>query len=272
MVEFLVQSGLDVKQQTSKKERTVLGFAATETHLNVVDYLLNTNTVEDILSLGADPIVMVGFGGSVEIFNRLVIVGFDPLQRNKNGQTTVHMALAFGKEELAFYIMKHFPSLISMTIQYGWSTLHCAAEGGSITLLQHLINIGLDTRYVDEDGETILHTACFAGKRDAVMFLTQHHMYLIHIKANDGRTALHHASEGGSVDVFKHLVTAGLNTHDCDNNMHNLLHYACCDRNHEMTENLLQQYSDHMIQQDEDGCILSTLQHGMVMRPSSASS
>ena len=107
MVEFLVHSGLDIKQRTSEQEETVLGLAAAKAHLNVVDYLLKTNTADDIISLGADPIVMAGAGGSVEIFNKLVNVGFDPMQINKYGQTTLHMTLAFGKEEFAFYIMKH---------------------------------------------------------------------------------------------------------------------------------------------------------------------
>ena len=72
LVEFLVQSGTDLKQRTSEHEITVLGFAASNAHHNVVDYLLNTNTVDDILSLGPDPIVMAGAGGSVEIFSKLV--------------------------------------------------------------------------------------------------------------------------------------------------------------------------------------------------------
>ena len=106
----------------------------------------------------------------------------------------------------------------------------------------------MDTRCVDHDGETILHRACLFGQMDAVMYLTQHHNYLLHSKNNSGRTALHHASNGGNVDIFKHLVTAGLDVHGHNDNMNNMLHYACCDRNHDMIEYLLQHYSDHMIQ------------------------
>ena len=248
MVEFLIHSELDVKQRTSEQERTVLGFAAVNTHTNVVDYLLHTNTTDDILSLGADPIVMTGAGGSVEIFNKLVNVGFNPLTKIKTGQTTLHMALMTGKIELAFYIMKHYPALIHMTGQYDRSSLHFAAEGGSVTLLRHLIEIGLDTQYVDEDGCTILQIACLFGQDDAVMYLTQHHKYLLHIKNKNGRTALHCASEGGNVDIFKHLVNAGLDVHDRDNNSGNMLHCACLRRNNEMIEYLLHHYSDDMIQ------------------------
>ena len=248
MLEFFTQYGLDVKQRTSEEERTVLGFAASNANLNVVDYLLNTNTADDILSLGADPIVMAGAGGSVEIFNKLVNVGFDPLQRSKYRQTTLHLALKSGKEELAFYIMKQYPTLIHMTGQYDRSVLHYAAAGGSVTLLRHLIDIGLDTRYVDEESLTILHVACLDGKRDVVMYLTEHHGYFLHIKSNSGRTALHHACNGGKVDIFKHLVTVGLDVHDRDNDMNNMIHLACCRRNHDMIAYLLQHYSDHMIQ------------------------
>ena len=85
------------------------------------------------------------------------------------------------------------------------------------------------------------------------MYLTQHHKYLLHMKTKKGRTALHSASEGRNVDIFKHLANAGLDIHERGNNMEYMLHRACCGRNHEMIEHLLQQYSDHMIQPDKDG-------------------
>ena len=215
MVEFLVHSGLDVKQRTSEHEGTVLGTAASRAHLSVVDYLLKTNTADDLLSLGADPIVMAGFGGSVEIFNKLVNVGFDPMQKNKHEQTTLHMALGNGKEELAFYIMQRYPALIHMTGQYGRSALHLAAEGCSVTLLSRLIGIpGVDILCVDDDGYTVLQIACVAGKMDVVMYLTEHHKYPLHNKNNSGKTALHLASVGGNVDIFKHLVNDGLDAHE----------------------------------------------------------
>ena len=247
IVEFLIHSGLDIKQRTSEEEITVLGFTARKAHLNVVDYLINTTYLEDIFSLGADPIVMAGVGGSVEIFNKLVNIGFDPMQRNKYGQTTLHMALMNGKEELAFCIMKQYPALIHMTGKSAWSALHYASQGGSVTLLRHLIDIGLDTRYVDKTGCPILHIACLCRQEDAVIYLTQHHNYLLNIKDNYGRTAMHLASGGGNVEIFKHLVNAGLDVHDRNNDMGNMLHRACCGRNHEMIEYLLQHYSDDMI-------------------------
>ena len=248
IVEFLVQSGLDVKQRTSEHERTVLGFAASGGHLNVVNYLLNIYSTEDMRSLGADPIVRTGVGGSVEIFNGLVNIGFDPMQKNKYGDTSLHLALKTGKKELALYIMEQYPELIHMTGRCNRSVLHCAAFGGSVALLKHLIDRGEDIFCVDKEGATILHMACSTGKRDAVMYLTKNYKALLLIKDNDGKTALHYASEGGNVDIFKHLVAAGLSVLDCTKDGGNMLHSACLDRNFEMIEYLLQNYGDNMIQ------------------------
>ena len=253
IVEFLVHSGLDVKQRTSGQERTILGFAASEGHLNVVDALLSICVVDDILCLGADPIVSSGAGGSVEIFNRLVNVGFSPNQKNKNDQTALHMALKNVKEEFVFYIMTECRVLIHMSGKSSRTSLHYAAQGGSVNLLRRLIDIGLDATCKDEDGLTILHVACLASKTDAVMYLTENHKCLLHIKDKRGRTVLHCASQGGNVDIFKHLVSVGLNTHDYDNTMSNMLHHACRFTNHDMIDYLLQHYGDDMIQQGKGG-------------------
>ena len=249
MVKFFVHAGLDVKQRTSEQERTVLGFAASNAHPNVVEYLLKANTTDDILSLGADPIVMAGAGGSVEIFNKMVNVGFDPLDKDKNGQTALHMALKCNKDQLALYLMEQYPSSMHIKGHLGWSTLHNAAEVGSLKLLRHLIDFGVDERHVDKYGCTILHIACLAGKRDAVIYVTQHHECLLQIQNTNGRTALHYASEGGNIDIFKHLVTVGLDVHYRDNDMNNMLHLACYHRNHDMIAYLLQHYSAAMMHQ-----------------------
>ena len=189
----------------------------------------------------------------MEIFNRLVSVGFNPRQGNKRGQTALHMALLNGKEELAFYIMKHYPMLININCEYDRSALHCVAEGGSVTLLKHLIDIGMDTRYVDKNGHTILHMSCVMGKKDASMYLIQHYQDLLHVRDNAGKTALHSACQGGNVDVFKLLVNAGLSVHDQSNSMGNMLHSACTKRHHEMIEHLLNHYSHDMIQGNKYG-------------------
>ena len=253
LVEFLFRSGLDMKDGTSIEELTVLGTAARNGHLHVVDYLLSISTAADIVSLGADPIVEAGGGGSVEIFNRLVNIGFNPMQRNKRGQTALHMALLCGKEELAFYIMEHYPMLININGRYDRSVLHYAAEGGSVTLLQHLIEIGKDALYVDKNGLTILHVACLDRKKGTAMYLIQHHQYLLHMKKHTNQTALHLACEGGNVDIFNILVNAGLSVDDRDVNMNNMLHRACIRRNHEMIEYLLHHYSNGMIQKNKYG-------------------
>ena len=254
IMEFLVQSGLDVKQRTSEREHTVLGFAAGSAHTNVVDYILNTNSSEDILSLGADPMVMAGAGGSVEIFSNLVNVGFNPMQIGKRGMTALHIALRTGKEELALYVMKQYPASILMSEgQYGRSALHFAAEGGSVTLLKHLIDMGLDARYVDATGETILDIACLCGQKNAVVYMTHYHKYLLQNKDTHNRTALHTASQGGNIYIFKHLIACGLNVYDLDTFMANMLHRACCQRNHEMIAYLLQHYRDDMVQPTIDG-------------------
>ena len=251
VLDFLLQYGLDVIEKTSKDEKTVLGIAAGNGYPDVVEYLLNTCSDDDILGLGADPIVKAGRGGSIDIFNRLVNVGFDPMDE-KFGLTPLHTALKNGKEELAFYIIEKYPNSIHMVGQNGRSALHYASEGGSVALLKYLIDIGMDTRKADKNVSTILHIACKFGRKDVVMFLIEH-TNILHMKDKRDRSALHYASEGGNVDIFRYLVTAGLNVCDRDSGWENMLHRACVHKNHNMIDYLLANYTWGFIEQDKSG-------------------
>ena len=253
MIECLVRSGLNVKDCVTSKGLTVLGIAARNGNLNVVDHLLNSNSAEDMLSLGAEPIVGAGAGGSIDIFKALVNVGFNPLQQNIYGETTLHAALMHGKEKLAFYIMEQYPTLKDINGKYARSPLHYAAAGGNVALLKHLIDIGLDTRYVDWYGCTILHIACLNRQKDVVKYMIQFHGYLRDMKDKFNKSALHFASQGGDIGIFVHLCNAGMNVNARTKNMNTMLHRACTRRNYEMINYLLHHYIGDMNQPDNDG-------------------
>ena len=80
IVEFLVKLGLDLAETTTNREQTVLGLAAGKGHSDVVSYLLDTPSTDDILSLGWDapslePVVTSGLQGSVNVNRDALLLG-----------------------------------------------------------------------------------------------------------------------------------------------------------------------------------------------------
>ena len=241
MVEYLVFKGLDV----SKKDEfgcTVLSCAVDQGQSDLVEYLLKLDKI-NFREINPDLIVDAGEGGSIEIFMKLLDAGFSPLESNRKGQTALHMAAMIGHEDLAHFILNQYPDLIQQNGFKGWSTLQYAVHGGSLELVKDLIESGkLDTKHQDNNGETILHTACQLGEYNIVVYLTKEHKYLLKINDNKNGTPLHHASRGGDTNIFKHLVSEGLSPEELDNDMATMLHYACRYRQHGMVEHLLRKY------------------------------
>ena len=89
--------------------------------------------------------------------------------------------------------------------------LHQLAAGGFITMLKELIsNFNHDPASVDEDGNTILHTAAQHRQLKIVEFLVSIHSNQcpIDCRNSQGQTALHRACMGGHTSVAKFLVTS----------------------------------------------------------------
>ena len=90
--------------------------------------------------------------------------------------------------------------------------LHQICAGGFATVLQELIsNFNHDPASVDEDGNTLLHTAALYGKHEVVESLFGIH-YPIDCRNSQGQTPLHCACIGGHTKVADLLVQNGAQT------------------------------------------------------------
>ena len=109
--------------------------------------------------------------------------------------------------------------------------LHEVVKHGDVAIVTHFVNkIGCSINARDEDGNTLLHVACYNNHFAIVELLTNHEECYIQFEATDlnGRSALHIAAYRGHLQIVKHLVE----TKQCDTNvkdmgLNTLLHLAC---------------------------------------------
>lgn len=91
-----------------------------------------------------------------------------------------------------------------------FTALHVAAEFGSTTVAQQLIERGASLTCVDIMGDNPLHVASFSGKADVLAeLLGAATSEAIHMKNIDGNTPISVAVSNGHVESVKHLLREG---------------------------------------------------------------
>ena len=131
----------------------------------------------------------------------------------------------------------------------GRNLLFCAAESGNLELVKHLISLKVQPRLADGIGHSTLTWAAVRGQEHVVRYLIEqgcnlnedlqrlgmhpvHHiayscgvdtLKLFHQKGGDititnhqGRSALHHAADGGKFESVKYLIQQGLRINNID--------------------------------------------------------
>ena len=107
--------------------------------------------------------------------------------------------------------------------------LHKVVKQGDVAIVTHFVDkIGCSINTMDEDGNTLLHVACYNNHFAIVKLLTNHHECYIETRDHNGRSALHIAAYRGHLRIVKYLVerkACDINVKDDDNETP--LHLAC---------------------------------------------
>ena len=179
--------------------------------------------------------------GSVSLIQTLIREHkADANARDNNNNTPLNVAALHGKADVTLSLISEFGCDPHVRGRFGRTVLHHACQGGSVSLVQTLMTREhkADTNARDNDNNTPLHVAAFSRKADVAVSLISEFGCDPNVRGQFGKTALHFACQGGSIDLVCYLlpVVSLLNT---DNHGDTPLH-VCSFKGHvECVEALL---------------------------------
>ncbi|XP_062592667.1 putative ankyrin repeat protein RF_0381 [Saccostrea cucullata] len=163
-------------------------------------------------------------------------------EKDNYGEDVLYKAAAGDKEDVCRFLVNNFPDFINKRNNAGWTALHCAYEGGNVGHLTFLSDKGLDIDALTNCGKCSLHIACYSANYDVSRYLAENYTKFLHIIDKRGHTVLNDASFGGSVDIFKLLITKGLDINCVDHDGKTVLHICCSKGRKEMCEYLVENF------------------------------
>jgi len=210
----------------------------------------HAETVKLLLERGADPKRLHAHGGSafmeaatfgsVDVMKILIQAGADPLLIDDDGVTALMSAASQGKFDATTFLAgpEYFgTTYLDLAADSGGTAMMFAAAGGHLDCVKLLVEKGADVnklvhgteKYVIQVAEqlaagktdvephkenvTALQVAAQGGHLDTVMYLLENNAD-VHIKDEEGLSALTNAVAGGHSKVAFALVKAGADPND----------------------------------------------------------
>ena len=170
--------------------------------------------------------------GDLEYFTTIVSLGFDINRLDSDGYTPLHRAIEYGCVSIAKYLISQPNCLCETLIKNNITPLHDAAgESGDLSLVQCLVERGVDVNISNCNGSTALHCSCRWGHLSIVEYLTSLPQ-INYTKDSWGRTVIHLAAEFGQAHIVKYLVESCNHNINVEDKYGNTPLYMACIYNH----------------------------------------
>lgn len=188
---------------------TPVSIASERGHLKLVQYLVEHGADVNQQSGydDATPLDKASYFGFFEIVRYLVEHGADINARNKDGKTPLMHACERYRSDIVKYLVQHGANVNSKD-KYGSSVLHMVAQIGPLETVQLLVDHGADVNIQNNNGDSPLYFATLKHDLNIMDYLLANGAD-INVKTTGGMTPLHLASLLGDLADVQYLVKKG---------------------------------------------------------------
>jgi len=221
--------------------------------------------VELLLDHGADIEAENGSGSSVlymavangqeEVVRLLIYRGADVRSRRQYGMTALQNAALYGREEIVRLLLDKGADIEAKDARDGrnGATVLCAvARFGNTAMVKLLLERGANIEAKDDQGRTALHYATQDGRKDTVQLLLERGADIV-AKDITGRAAIHYAAVNGDEEVIQLLLEKDADISAKDDKGQTALHLASIERRGEAVKLLVDRGAD-IREEDSAGC------------------
>lgn len=212
-LQLLMQEGLGIHYRTSEGE-TLLHLAAAQDDISTMELLVQKGAdLEATDKQGLTPLHYAAAGGSHHSVVWLLNKGADINALTTQGSSVYQCATAGDNVPLLKYLAAKGLSPHHLNHRQ-MTALHIAAADtrSNYSIVEHLIEQGLNPNAADADGKTPLMHAADSGYAATLL----EHGADIHAKDKEDRTALHHAALNNERYLYQALVKKGADPHAPD--------------------------------------------------------
>ena len=226
----LIQYGADINVSFNNGS-TLLHYASRYSKQEIVESLLKLNqiSVNATNNNQATPLMFAcSNGGHLDNMETLIQYGADINARDIDGETLLHYASRYSKQEIVEFLLKLNQISINATNNNQATPLMFACfDGGHLDNMETLIQYGADINVRFNDGSTLLHYASRYSKQDIIEFLLKLNQISVNATNNNQATPLMFAcSNGDHLDNMETLIQYGADINARDIDGKTLLHYA----------------------------------------------
>ncbi|XP_033634633.1 death-associated protein kinase 1-like isoform X1 [Asterias rubens] len=149
--------------------------------------------------------------GNLQGIKELVenLTTFDPNQKNKHGETALHMASGQGHKDIVEYLLTK-GSTIDIKDKHGDNAIYWAARQGQVALIEYLKENGCPLNDQNRTRETPLHVASRYGQVEAAQYLCSLGIN-VDIQDEDGETPIHISAWHGYMNIVQTLCNTSAN-------------------------------------------------------------
>ena len=209
IVRLLLDNGADVNAQGAHYHNALIA-ASTRGHEQIVRLLLHKGA--DVNARGGhfdDALGAAGRSGRVEVVKLLLEAGSNPKSHHYHYGSFFHLLAFNGHTDLLRLVYDQYYGNPLLLESHCPTPLQLAARGGHFNAFQYLLSLGFDAAMTDEKGENLLHYASSGGSLEILNKVLD--IKSVPHTQSEHWSPIHWACREGNSRLVEKLIKEGIN-------------------------------------------------------------